>query len=247
MPEITIGNQTIPYEIKIGTGALKKSVHLVIHPEEGVKIIVPKGIELTDPDQIILAHSDRVLRQLSLIEQAKASLNIQERRFVSGETILYLGETLTLEVIPTNDNKLTTIKRDHRKVIVRLRGYLDESLRAEEIRSALHRWYVREAKNYIPPRVAQWAAQFGFTYNQVSIKENLDTRWASCSENGNLNFNSRLMMTPPKAIDYTIIHELCHLSEPHHTPAFWGMVAEYCPDYKHWLRWFRIHSIGLRL
>ncbi len=80
---------------------------------------------------------------------------------------------------------------------------------------------------------------------QVRVK-NQQSLWGSCSRQGSLNFNWRIMLLTPAAADYLIIHELAHLRELNHSPRFWRLVAQHCPDYRllkkelasksHWLR-----------
>ena len=71
---------------------------------------------------------------------------------------------------------------------------------------------------------------YNFKVGRVSIR-NQRTRWGSCSKVGNLNFNYRIALLPPKLSDYIIVHELCHLGEFNHSRKFWDLVALACPDY----------------
>lgn len=66
--------------------------------------------------------------------------------------------------------------------------------------------------------------------------------WGSCSRQGTLNFNWRLILTPPAVLDYVVIHELAHLLEMNHSKRFWGHVAAWCPDHKAHRRWLRENS-----
>jgi predicted metal-dependent hydrolase len=93
--------------------------------------------------------------------------------------------------------------------------------------------------------VAELAPQIGVRYDRIAIKGQ-STRWGSCSSKRNLNFNWRLMMAPPGAVDYVIIHELCHLKELNHSPRFWALVAQHCPDYRRWERWLKVNIARLR-
>ena len=94
---------------------------------------------------------------------------------------------------------------------------------------------------YIPQRVAHYAAKLGVTYGRITIR-NQKTRWGSCSSKGNLNFNCLLMLTPPEVIDYVIVHELCHRKEMNHSARFWTLVASILPDYTEQKRWLREHG-----
>lgn len=71
----------------------------------------------------------------------------------------------------------------------------------------------------------------GFTWNRVSIK-NLSSRWGSCSENNNLNYNYKIVHLPGDLAEYIVVHELCHLGEMNHSPSFWRLVAKTVPDHR---------------
>lgn len=58
------------------------------------------------------------------------------------------------------------------------------------------------------------------------------SRWGSASERGNLNFNYKLLFLPLEVADYVIVHELCHLAEFNHSPAFWRLVERACPTHR---------------
>lgn len=91
--------------------------------------------------------------------------------------------------------------------------------------------HAKEAKKIILSRLEEINRFYGFSYYRVSIR-NQKTRWGSCSRDGNLNFNYRLIFLKPEFLDYVIAHELCHLKEFNHSLDFWQLVAKVCPDYK---------------
>lgn len=97
------------------------------------------------------------------------------------------------------------------------------------------------AKKYIPDRVAYYAALIPVSYGRIAIRCQ-KTRWGSCSQKGNLNFNCLLMKLPPEIIDYVVVHELCHRLQMNHSRLFWTEVEKVLPDYKKrrkWLKEFR--------
>jgi len=87
------------------------------------------------------------------------------------------------------------------------------------------------ARRLINERAHFFATILGLKYNSISIRDQ-KTRWGSCSRDGNLNFNFRLVFINPELLDYVVVHELCHLKELNHSPKFWQLVEEILPDYK---------------
>lgn len=79
-------------------------------------------------------------------------------------------------------------------------------------------------------RVEHFNTLYNFPYNKITIR-NQKTRWGSCSKQGNLNFNYKIVLLPENLADYIIVHELCHLKEFNHSKNFWSLVAKVFPDY----------------
>ncbi len=86
-------------------------------------------------------------------------------------------------------------------------------------------------KKILPERCLELAKQYNFNPTRVTVRGQ-KTRWGSCSTRGSISLNSRLMQLSQPLIDYLIVHELCHLRHPNHSPKFWAEVAKYIPDYK---------------
>ncbi len=101
-----------------------------------------------------------------------------------------------------------------------------------------------QARQVIPPKVASYAKQLGIPFGKVTIRHQ-KTRWGSCSETGNLNFNCLLMLAPPEVLDYVIIHELCHLKEMNHSDSFWNEVEGAMPDYRGPRQWLKKNGPAL--
>jgi len=122
----------------------------------------------------------------------------------------------------------------------------NESKYTPEQREGLERRYRQAAKEYIPKRTAYYAKIIGVTYERIRIA-GPKTRWGSCSSKGTLSFNWKLMLAPPKVLDYVVVHELCHIKEMNHSPRFWKLVEEIMPDYKEYRTWLKENGNTLQL
>ena len=87
------------------------------------------------------------------------------------------------------------------------------------------------AREFRLARLHHFNQHYQFTWNRVAIR-NPRRCWGSCTSLKNLNFSYKLLFLPPELADYIIVHELCHLKELNHGPAFWALVAEQVPDYR---------------
>lgn len=97
------------------------------------------------------------------------------------------------------------------------------------------------ARELVHKKLQQWNAVYQFTYGRVAIR-NQRRCWGSCSSQKNLNFNYKILFLPDHLQDYLIVHELCHLQEFHHGPAFWELVAQTLPEYKNHRRELKEHA-----
>lgn len=100
----------------------------------------------------------------------------------------------------------------------------------------------RQIRQLITQRVAYYAEVMGIAYGRITMR-NQRTRWGSCSSDGNLNFNCRLLFVPPELVDYVVVHELAHRRHMDHSPAFWQEVEKYMPDYRERRKRLKQYSI----
>ena len=100
------------------------------------------------------------------------------------------------------------------------------------------RHYVETARAIFTQKTAYYARIMGVSYERISIREQ-KTRWGSCSGQGNLNFNWKLILMPPEILDYVVVHELAHRKQMNHSKLFWAEVERILPDYERRRRWLK--------
>lgn len=140
---------------------------------------------------------------------------------VSGETFFYLGRSFRLKRVDEQNQPLqfdgnwfTIRRRDCRKAPVLFKE-----------------WYRRNGLEWMTVRIREWQLKTGTTPSAIRVEE-LGFRWASCSRNGVVRFNWKLLQLPVRLIDYVIAHELTHLSVANHSTVFWQTLEQAMPDWK---------------
>ncbi len=100
------------------------------------------------------------------------------------------------------------------------------------------------ARNRLSEASDRYAARIGRSYGRITIRDTR-SRWGSCSSDGDLMYSWRLIMAPPEVLDYVAAHEVSHLIEMNHSPAYWKIVEGLDPDYRPKRKWLRDHGTKL--
>ena len=132
--------------------------------------------------------------------------------------------------------------RDAARMAEEKRGWIIEKVLMQ--RQRLEEAQKKEAQR--DKRAAYYAYLLGVSYDRIRIAGQ-KTRWGSCSSNKTLSFNWKLMLAPPKVLDYVVVHEICHLREMNHSPRFWALVESLMPDYKQQRKWLKENGHTLEL
>ena len=109
---------------------------------------------------------------------------------------------------------------------------------------SLEKRYRELARNYIEQRVQHYTQLLNVSYQNITIREQ-KTRWGSCSSKGTLSFHWKLILAPPKVLDYVVVHETCHLLHMNHSEDFWATVEALMPDYKVHRMWLKKNGTKL--
>ena len=96
----------------------------------------------------------------------------------------------------------------------------------------------KQARKIIPQRVGYWADKLGVTYGRIAIRLQ-SSRWGSCAQNGNLNFNCLLVLMPQEILDSVVVHELCHRKHMNHSKEFYNEIYRVFPDYDRCNKWLK--------
>jgi predicted metal-dependent hydrolase len=214
----------IPYRIRRSERA--RRVRVTVDPALGVEVVLPRRGSEGDAAAAVRELRPWIERRFAELDRARQA--IADR----GATVPYLGRPLRLVPQP----RRTRVHRRGEELLVPTGDH----------RPALERWYRRAARSEIAPRLDNATTQTGAPYTTLTIRGQ-KTRWASCARTGAMSFNWRLLLAPEQVLDYVIWHEVCHLQIMDHSPSFWALLSERCPDYREHQRWLRKHGRTLVL
>ena len=203
----------------------RKTITLTVERDRSIVVRAPIG---TPEEKIRQAVGDKKLWLYEKVNnKQKYPPQPLRKEFVTGETIPYLGRNYRLEI---TEGDLPGVRFQSR--------FYMSCHQQPHAAQLLREWYTERAQEKLPPKARQFARALGVSFNRILISD-LKVRWASCTPKSNLNFNWRIMKAPIFVIDYLTVHELAHLLEPNHTPAFWNIVAVQVPRYEQAKEWLR--------
>ncbi|NIA10780.1 MAG: DUF45 domain-containing protein [Nitrospiraceae bacterium] len=210
----------------------RKTISLEVTPHATLVVKVPYYLTDNDVRAAVKRHMLWIERRLKNIEAAPS---FKEKKFVSGESFLYLGRSYRLLIVKEQKEAL---KFDNN-------FYLVEGKR-QKAKEIFVNWYKRAAKDFVLKRVNMYTNKIGVEYESVKINS-AKKRWGSCSHSGNLNFSYRLIMAPVSVVDYVVVHELCHILEHNHSKRFWRNVKVVLPHYEKNKLWLKENSYLLNI
>jgi predicted metal-dependent hydrolase len=182
-------------------------------------VTVPRRGSLREARRFAEAHRAWIARERSAHAEAIA----RARPLGIGDAVLFRGSPRA--ILPGDPHVL-------------LIDGMSVPLASGGVHEAVRAWLKAEARAVLPSRLRALAAAHGLAVRAVSIR-NQRTRWGSCSSDGRISLNWRLVQMPDDVRDYVLLHELMHLKVRNHSPRFWREVQKVCPDYERARLWLR--------
>ena len=219
---IRFGDTTIEYRVR-RSDRRKKTVQVTVDGG-GVQLAAPMDTPADDLQTLVRRRAPWILKHGS-----DGLLTAAPKRFVSGETLPYLGRNVRM-VFEAADIRTPEIRFDHWRFSIKVPRNLPEGKRQERIRRAVAAWYRGRAAKRLQLGVTKWLPRFGGGEPPQVLIRDQRQRWGSCAPDGTLRFNWRVMMLDPALVDYVIVHELAHLAVRGHSYEYWRLVNRVMPD-----------------
>ena len=217
----------------------KKTIEITLDPQDGVIVRSPARTPLKQIAELVHKRAGWILSRAT-----EDILHPKPRCYTDGETLLYLGREIPI-ITSASDGRSVTVTLHDGAFRLSVPHDLPVEHRPEKSRAALERWYRSEAKRLLPELVARWQGRVGRKKPSFVQVRSQRRRWGSCSSDGSIRLNWRIIMAEPALIDYVVVHELAHLAVMDHSPRYWKVVERALPDYLDRRR--RLNQVGLHL
>jgi predicted metal-dependent hydrolase len=221
--QIKFGSKNIVFNLEYRK---RKSLSIKVHPDNNVEVLAPLAARESQVFEKVKLKAPWILKQVDHFNSYKPST--PPRRFINGETHLYLGRQYRLKIVPGNED-----------VIKAYRGQLwihSRNPKPEILKVQLDQWYKQKAYvifNELMEELLPKFKRYRIIMPALTIRA-MSKRWGSCTPSGKIILNSALIKAPKGSIEYVIIHELCHLVHYNHTKEFQRLQSRMLPDWRKW-------------
>jgi predicted metal-dependent hydrolase len=215
------GERTISYHLSLEH---RGDLTITVHPDLRVTVRAPDSKSTDKIQRRVHAKRAWIVRQLDDFQQYHPLP--EPRRFVAGETHWYLGRQYRLRLA----NGPPSVRVSAGRIIVAVR---DPAISSSVV-AMLQEWYKARARIVFGERlgeILQGMRRFSRTNPRLRVRA-MKVRWGSCTPNGTITLNTELVRASKSSIDYVIVHELCHLIVPTHSPRFFRLLDNCMPEWR---------------
>lgn len=218
---IQFGSRKIDFKLEYSD---RKSLGVTVRPNLNVLVRAPRETSIESVKEKLRVKAPWIIKQQSFFLSYHPKT--PPRKFIGGETHLYLGRQYRLKILKS---KIESVTLQGKFIEVQTK---DKS----SVRQLVNEWYIQNAKSKFGVIAKQSIEKFK-KYNVMPssiILKNMKTRWGSCTPNGKIILNPELIKAPKGCIEYVIVHELCHLVHHDHTQKFIDLQTKEMPDWEKW-------------
>ena len=223
-----IGDREVAYLLR--RSPRRRTIGLKVDPS-GLTVSVPSRLTRREWEAVLVEKGAWVLDKL---EEMRAR-SVPPFLWEDGQRLPFLGGSIELVAEHGPGRGRPALAEGMLRVPLANPG------NATDLAAKVVKWYRNEALTLFSHRVAFYARQLDVSVSRLGLS-NARTRWGSCTSQGAIRLNWRLVKAPPPVIDYVVIHELAHRIELNHSSAFWETVAQACPDYREQRAFLKLHS-----
>ncbi len=214
----------------------RKTIGFLID-DDGLRVSAPRWITINEIESAIVSKQLWIFRKMN--EQRERSVRRLQPAMIwrDGAVFPYLGADITLRVVDPGTISGAYFDSTTRELHLSLPSAAGE----QQLKDRVQGWLQSEAKRIFSERLTIYAEKLGVSYKSFTLSS-ASTQWGSCTADGKIRLNWRLMHFALPNIDYVVTHELSHLREMNHGPQFWATVQSVFPDFEQARKTLRDHE-----
>lgn len=194
--------------------------------DDGLRMTAPKWVTIAEIENAIREKQRWILAKLGERRERSARRLQPHMQWCDGATLPYLGNDLTLRILPAASHGVAYLA-ETRELAISLPPEAGE----QQLKDRVQGWLQLEAKRIFGERLPVYATKLGVSYRSFALSS-ATTQWGSCTAEGKIRLNWRLIHFALPMIDYVVAHELAHLREMNHSPRFWATVQSIFPEFE---------------
>lgn len=217
----------------------RKTIGISVEPPNTIIVAAPLNTSEEEIKKVVKSKGTWIVQKLySFKNMEHIKIN---REFINGESFMYLGRNYSLQIHIDTLQKIPSVKLFRGKFNVIVNEKSDVT-----IKEAMEAWYRDKTEEQINKRMKYYQKFFKKEPTAIRIKEQ-KKRWGSCTANDELLFNWRCTMAKTNALDYIIVHEMCHMYHKNHSQEYWDLLSSIIPDYEVRKNWLKNYGVRLDL
>lgn len=236
MHSIRFGNAIIPYEVKWSNR--RKTISIAVD-SNGVYVIAPTDTPQEKVASVVYQKAAWIRAQLAHFNEMNDS--IHHRLFLAGEKLPYLGRQYRLKIEKEESILSPSFKFQHGVFIAELPENTTEEKHRETLLPLYEKWVKSKGEAFVKNRITRFTLKLQAEPVAIKIKEQ-QQRWGSCTSNGHVLINWRILLSPVSIVDYVLAHELTHLKHMNHSKEFWDTLGMLIADYEERKEWLRVNG-----
>ena len=208
----------------------RKSVLISINDMGEVLVKAPLNIDINEVEKILVKKEDWITNKIN---------EVSNRRRLSKDTILYLGEEKKVSVNIQKYLKREFVMYYNDEFVVNVRD-------VDNVVSIMKKYLSNQCHSIVKDKINKFQKYFMIKPLDIKVKD-VKTKWGSCSYDNKIVINYRLVMAKEEIIEYVVVHEMCHMIHKNHSKDYWNLVEKIYPNYKSCNMWLKENAYLLQL
>ncbi|MBA4284012.1 MAG: hypothetical protein C0434_00570 [Xanthomonadaceae bacterium] len=230
-----------PLQLTERVSARAGNIRIEVRPDGNVLLVIPKRVPRATAHAFLKSREEWIRQKLVELKSRAARVPVRRAmRWDGSDTISLRGREMNVRVVLARLARPTLRFGDD----IQLYCSTQDLGRPERLVTTLRAGIAKLARHDARLLLDAESARLGVSYEGPRIADQ-KSLWGSCTPDGLISLNWRLVMAPPEALRYVVIHELCHRRHLDHSPRFWRLVEKQMADHVQWRAWLREHGAAL--